>query len=1052
MKTFTFSLLLLLFVCLPFYGNASGDELLEDNGWTIVDMYPINDNAGGLASDGEYIYIGSYGGGQGPNMYRFDPQTGENEHFFTGSHEEALGLTYANGHLWTINQVGGISDPAIALELDMEGNEVSQFALMENYMSGIAYDDGDFWVATYFPNPGTIHHVDDDGNELSSFTPPTDQPWDLAVQGDSLWIVDYWDNTIHLVEQDGSHVETFTYDDHRASGIYYDGTFLWFIGRTSTGESTLYKVEPWGTGTPVIDVVDSHHFGNVTIGDAVSWDMAVFNQGTGDLIIDELLFPPDNDAFTVIADFPLTVEPDSFEEITITFEPLEIARYDEILEIHTNDPAVPVTEVEIFGNGLASGPHLEATQEELDFGSVRMNSSNRLYMEVRNMGDEDLVFDDITFSSEDFWWDWTVEFPITLEPVQYMELPIWFQPLTPGEIEEEATLLFNNEDQSPHTIDLTGMSDDEDLMLGEVIWDVNLPGSTMNNPRAITSIPDVTGNGFDDVLVCTRGTNIMLYNGNASGTSELLWDIELGTVEYPKGVAVTDDLNDDGFFDIIVGTAYGDRAVTALSARTGEIIWRFETTIFGGGGWVYMVDVTYDYNGNGYRDVLAATGDDGQGTGPKRIFLLNGENGEIIWETSMGGAAFSVLAVEDFTGDGVPDVIGGGQTPDQNGKVIGISGADGSIQWELNTAGSSVWALEQISDINESGVRDIMVGSFSGHYYLVDATDGEVVYSGNLGNAIILDLWQAGDLNEDGYIDVYPAYSSIPQAVAISGKDGQYIWSTPVADQPWSVAPLRDITGDGINDVAIGTLFDDNFIYFLSGSDGQKLDSIPMPDAVDAIGVLPDVTGDNSMEVVGSSRNNYVAAFSGGTKVQDEHHMISFIVTEEQDPANPIEEATIVLSPEGHTLTTDEDGFASMELLEGSYEYTVSRDGYFSEEGTVDLFEDKTIEVELVTDDTDIDDIPAPQVANAYNYPNPFADFTNIVFTLTQETEATIFVYTMDGRKMTIVPAQNFPAGENSVRWDGNDPQGAALQSGIYIFEVHTEENVYRDRMFILKD
>ena len=1036
---------------LPFIVTGSNTTPRNDNGWTIVNQFSIHNNAGGLASDGNVLFIGGLYGNVGHKVYTFDPVTHELQLLFDGPQDNTLGLTFDGQHLWTIEQTGA-STPAQAWQIDLEGNLVSQFDLPGSYMSGIAWDDGNFYVATYFPNPGTIHYVDDQGNEISSFTPPSNQPWDLALQGDSLWIVDFWNDFIHLVELDGTLIESFPYDDHRATGIYHDGTFLWYIGRTSTGVSTLYQVDPWGSGTPVIQVPPSYHFGNVTLGNSEDWVLTILNTGTGDLVVNDITFPENNGTFSVDADLPITIEPDAGHAITVTFTPQDIHLYESTMTIHSNDPASPEVDIILEGNGLASGPYLTTVADLIDFGDRRINSSTRGFLELKNMGDSQLLLEDIDFSVEDYWWDWTVEFPITLSPVQSVALPFWFQPLTAGVVDGEAILYFNNEEQSPYTIELTGYSEDIDYPLATVLWDLHLPGSSFDNPRAILPVPDVNDDGVDDVVICTRGLRIMMFNGNASGTPDLLWETEVGTVEYAKGIVLTDDLNDDGFHDIIIGTAYGDRAVTALSSRTGEIIWRFETNLYGGGGWVYMVDASYDYNGNGYRDVLAATGDDGQGTGPRRVFLLNGLTGEMIWDTPMGGAAYSVLAVQDFTGDGVPDVVAGGQTPGQQGRVLGINGANGAIIWELATSGSSVWALEQINDITDNGINDVIIGTFNGHYYLVDVTNGEIVYSGNLGNSLIVDFWQAGDLNGDGYMDILPSYSTVKMARAISGKDGQILWSTPIADQGWAVTSMRDITGDGINDVAVGTLFQTNYLYFLAGADGQVLDSIPMPDAVDIIRAIPDVTGDNSMEVVAGARNRYVAAFSGGTKVADEYYNVTFLVTDDQTPANPLQGATIVIQDTGYSLTTDEEGLATVELVQAEYLFTVSKDGYYPHEDTFLLEgEDKTVEVALSTDDTGIQDILDPKVVRAYNYPNPFSEYTNIIFTLNLPTQASIYVYDMSGRKFNILQNRSFPAGENAIQWNGSGPDGSPLVDGIYIFEIRTRDSIYRDRMFILR-
>ena len=98
----------------------------------------------------------------------------------------------------------------------------------------------------------------------------------------------------------------------------------------------------------------------------------------------------------------------------------------------------------------------------------------------------------------------------------------------------------------------------------------------------------------------------------------------------------------------------------------------------------------------------------------------------------------------------------------------------------------------------------------------------------------------------------------------VSGLNGNIIWSKAVADQPWNVARISDISGDAINDVLVGTLFQTNYCYFLDGVDGTELFSINYGEPVDAIAAVSDAIGDGSMEMIAGGRNGKVTCYSGG--------------------------------------------------------------------------------------------------------------------------------------------------------------------------------------------
>jgi len=85
------------------------------------------------------------------------------------------------------------------------------------------------------------------------------------------------------------------------------------------------------------------------------------------------------------------------------------------------------------------------------------------------------------------------------------------------------------------------------------------------------------------------------------------------------------------------------------------------------------------------------------------------------------------------------------------------------------------------------------------------------------------------------------------------------------------------------------------------------------------------------------------------------------------------------------------------------------------------------------------------------NYPNPFKDYTNIEFRISEELPVTIEVYDIVGKKVAVIVDKTFESGTYIVRWNGNNISGIKLNAGIYFYKMRAGNYSSVKQMMLIK-
>ncbi len=344
----------------------------------------------------------------------------------------------------------------------------------------------------------------------------------------------------------------------------------------------------------------------------------------------------------------------------------------------------------------------------------------------------------------------------------------------------------------------------------------------------------------------------------------VLWTFDMNSSAYGGGAI--DDIDNDGKMEIVFGTYMGDSHVYAINAENGTLLWKF----YSGPGPVDASVKIADVNDDGIKEVVFAGSGSGYmesgAPGAGIIHVLNGTNGEVVWEYNTDYCTDSPVVIVDIDQDSELEIIYGawkesddlgyvrilnGPTGALEQKIGGFDGyiqsgptildLDGNGQLDIVIAtfqgdnkihainGSTydtLWSYQandwmyhgcSFADIDGDGLLEISIGSYDDHVYVLNSEDGSLEWSYDVGS-YILGPTSLADLNHDGNVEVVAATYSLH---VLSHDGSTQLWSYPTGGLIWRGASISDIDGDGRLDVCFGS--EDGIIRVLNGTTGSEI-------------------------------------------------------------------------------------------------------------------------------------------------------------------------------------------------------------------------------------
>jgi len=534
-------------------------------------------------------------------------------------------------------------------------------------------------------------------------------------------------------------------------------------------------------------------------------------------------------------------------------------------------------------------------------------------------------------------------------------------------------------------------------------------------------------------------------DGRFGGAVAGLGDVDGGADDFVVGA----DGEDDGAGRAYVYSSFDGTVLHTLASANPENDGQFGRAVAG-------VD---DVDGDGYADVIVGAPQEGlvNATSGGRAYLFSGNTGSLLATfTSPSPADFgrfgSALAgLGDVSGDGVPDVLVGAEQEgaEGGGRAHVFSGADGTVLYSLDSpnsesGGAFGGAVAGLSgSVDGDDTPDLIVGARgetvdgatrAGRAYLFSGSDGtliEPLQSPNSGQGGFFGIAVASvaDGNGDGVPD------------ALVGADGEsngagraYVFSGTEMTPYFDLTSPDSESDGGFGEAVAGAPRPDGRADPVVGARRENPDASP-GDAGRAYAFSGSVLPVELVEFTAQSAEAGVVTLAWTTA--SETNNAGFAVERRPiDDAQPAAEFARIGFVNGAGTTTEPQPYR---FRDSDLPAHVTRVAYrlkqIDHDGAATYSE--AIEIE----------VGAPvRFALRSNVPNPFRNQTTIHYDLPRPGPVRLAVYDALGRRVAVLVDEAQSTGQKQVTLDGH-----RLASGVYMLRLEAGGRIAHRRITVVR-
>jgi YVTN family beta-propeller protein len=433
-----------------------------------------------------------------------------------------------------------------------------------------------------------------------------------------------------------------------------------------------------------------------------------------------------------------------------------------------------------------------------------------------------------------------------------------------------------------------------------------------------------------------------------------------------------------------------------------------------GGGRIYVpaINELRIYAGSGDFAWLLSFATGGQ----KPISPVFTPDGRRLYVTNSASGSVGVIETEGHT---VLQTITVGSTPwgaaiTPDGEKVYVTNLGNNSSSVIHTASNTITKTITVGTapwgvaVNPGGSRVYVANSGSGTVSVIDARSENVIATVGVGAT---PHWLT--VTPDG-LQVYVTNSGDGTVSVIDAETNRIIRTLPVGEKP----------------EGIGVLPDGREVYVINAgvSSPSTITVINTSDFSDTTIAFPA----SPNQLLGLAIADPTARFAGrviasGTSIK------GAVIRVRQDGME-----------KGRATTIANGDYSVFNLNAGIYDIEVNASGYPTQtrmNQAVRMGRTTILNIDLLSTGVEEDEGMITEFRLYQNYPNPFNPSTTIRYALHRAGFVQIRIYNELGQFVRTLVNEEKLAGEFSTNWDGRDYHGRVLPSGIYFYEIHSDQN-----------